>query len=492
MRRRWWFIIGAVVLIVVAGGVVAWQLLSARQAAAQVPVEQIVVQRGSLEATVDGSGSIAPAREVTLSFSSGGRVAEVLVAEGEVVQAGQPLVRLETDELELQVAQAEASLRQAELDLEALLASPDEDEVQQAQDALEEAAAALRLAQINYQAAQDSRTVNETLEDARSAYEEALNTYNYWLDQYNQGKATYWWVDRSQQRLEDAELALRRVQQQADQTLESAAAELQQAVNTYQQAKAALDELLAGPDEQEVELARLQVEQAQASLKQAQLQLEQATLNAPFDGVVTSLDATPGETVSGEVVTISDLSALEVEINLDETDIPQVAIGQKARVYLDAFPDAELEGEVVYVALSAKVESGVVLYPVRVRLAATDLPIRPGMTADVEIITASRENVLLVPLRALQNADGQYFVFRRTGTPTAGAGQGSRQGPPANFGIERVVVTVGASNGTWAEVVDGLSEGDVVVVMSQTTTEGTTIRMPGGGMFGPMFGGGRP
>lgn len=492
MRKRWWILIGIAVLLVVGGGIGAWQTLSTHQAAAQVPVEQIVVQRGDLEATVEGSGSIVPAREVTLSFSSGGKVAEVLVAEGDTVSASQPLVRLETDELELQVAQAEASLRQAELNLEKLLAPPDEQEVQAAQDAVEEAAAALHLAQINYEAAQDSRTANEALENAQSAYEEALNTYNYWLDQYNQGKAAYWYVDQAQQRLDDAELELRRTQHQVDQTMESAAAELQQAINAYEQAKAALDDLLAGPDEQEIEQARLQVEQAQASLEQARLQLEQATLIAPFDGVVTSLNATPGETVSGEVVTVSDLSTLEVEINLDETDIAQVAVGQKARVYLDAFPDAELEGEVVYVALSAEVESGVVLYPVRVRLAPTDLPIRPGMTADVEIITAAKEDVLLVPLRALQNANGQYFVLRRTGTPAAETGQGARQRPLAGLGVERVVVTVGASNGTWAEVVDGLEEGDVVVVMSQSTEEGTSAGMPPGGMLGPLFGGRRP
>ncbi len=496
MNKKKWIIV-AVVAALLAGlgyaGYTVWQGFAARGAAAQSLAEEVaVVRRGTLRVTVNVNGSLAPHAEVSLAFASGGRVAEVLVVEGQRVEAGQALVRLETDDLTLQVTQAEISLRQAELQLENLLAPPDEADVARAQDGVDQAAAALRLAQISYDGTQNSVVVNEALEDAQSAYDQALEDYNYWLDEYNENDADYWYVDRAQERLDDAELALSRMQQQADQQLQSTSNELARAADTYRQAQNDLEALLAGPDESDIEAAQLQVDQSSAALEQARLRLEQATLTAPFVGTVTALNVQVGEMAGATqpAVVLSDLAALEVEINLDETDVAQVTVGQEAQVFLDAFPGVELTGEVTYIAPVAQVQSGVVLYPVTVSLTPTDLPVRGGMTADVDIVTVSQENALIVPLRAVQSVEGQTFVLRQVTGGQDSAGRGDRRQQLVAAGFEPVEVTLGIMTDTEVEITSGLEEGDVVSVIAAPSSDGQGAggQMPGPGMF---FGRGR-
>lgn len=462
MNKKW-LIVAVVVVLVAVLGIAGYQRLSARRATAGTPMETAVVRRDTLLVTVSATGSLVPRAEVLLAFTSGGRVAEVLVEEGQEVEAGQPLARLDTADLELQVAQAEITLRQTEIQLETLLEPPDQADIERAQDAVDQAAAALRLAQINYDGAQKSVVVNEALEDAQSAYEEALNDYNYWLNEYNEGNADYWFVENARETLDDAQLALERAQQQADQTLQSAKNDLARAADIYRQAQVDLETLLAGPDERDIEAARLQVDQSRAALDQARLRLEQATLAAPMGGTVTALNVRPGEMAGAgqPVVVLSDLAVLEVEINLDETDVAQVAIGQEARVSVDAFPGVELTGEVTYIAPAAQTQAGVVLYPATIRLTPGELPIRVGMTADVEIVSASREDALIVPLRAIHTEGERAYVYRLVGGQT-----------------ERVEVALGLVTDVEAEITGGLVEGDVVVVAAGPA-QGSTVETRG-------------
>ena len=110
MGKKWWIVVGAVVLVT-ALGFFGYPYLAPQQATAEELAETAVVRRGTLLVTVEGTGSLVSRFEAALSFPSslGGRVDEVLVVEGQRVEAGQPLARLETDDLALQVAQAEAT-----------------------------------------------------------------------------------------------------------------------------------------------------------------------------------------------------------------------------------------------------------------------------------------------------------------------------------------------------------------------------------------------
>jgi multidrug efflux pump subunit AcrA (membrane-fusion protein) len=128
MGRKWRVIIVAVVLVA-ALGVVGCESLSGAQEEAGLPEETAVAREGTLVVAVEATGSLVPHSEVSLSFSSGGRVEAVLVEEGQFVEAGQALVRLETDELALQVAQAEVTLAAVEAQLAQLWAPPRTEEL---------------------------------------------------------------------------------------------------------------------------------------------------------------------------------------------------------------------------------------------------------------------------------------------------------------------------------------------------------------------------
>ena len=139
MRRA---VLIVVILLVVGGVGYATYWLGNRPPASQ-KLETVTVQRGEIMVTVSATGSVAPAREVTLTFKSGGRLARVLVAEGQAVQEGDSLARLETADLEQQLAQAQASLVSSEARLAQTEAGPTPEDVASARASLESAQANL-------------------------------------------------------------------------------------------------------------------------------------------------------------------------------------------------------------------------------------------------------------------------------------------------------------------------------------------------------------
>ena len=512
MKKKWRIV--AILLIVVAGigyaAFGAWQRMSAQQAAPEAAAgETAVVERGTLRVTIDASGSLAPDDEVTLAFRSGGQVAEVLVEVGDVVQAGDVLARLDdadareaVADAELQVAQAEVSLALARVDAELGLAQADIDGSQASYEAAVALSARtgdrLTSARVSLEQAQDS--LADALEDYNSAWDPArdweLNVK--WKKDAleNEREATEQALERAQYDLEIA---------QANYNLEVAGiseSDVQNAWTKVLNAQAA------------VENEPLQLQQLEISLSQAQLKLDSArraleelVLSAPVNGTVTVLSVNPGEMASAgqSALVLSDLATLVVDINLDETDVARVSVGQEAIVSVDAFSDAKLAGRVIDIAPVAEVQSGVVLYPVTVQLTPTELPVRGGMTTDVEIVIASKEEALIVPLRAVRSGGGKSFVLRQVAggqfpppagaqQPGGGGGVGQRpgqgevsldaSGQPIPAGFEQAEVTLGLMTETEVEIISGLEEGDMVSVVA------LAVQGPSG--FGPpgMFGGG--
>ncbi|CAG0985237.1 partial Macrolide export protein MacA, partial [Anaerolineae bacterium] len=157
---------------------------------------------------------------------------------------------------------------------------------------------------------------------------------------------------------------------------------------------------------------------------------------------------------------------LEAEVNLDEIDVVRIATGMMVSVTVDAFPGIEVTGEVIEVAPTAVVQSGVVLYPVIVRLDPTELPLRSGMTINVSFPIEQRTDTLLVPFRAIETEGGQAYVTRVTAS-----------------GSERVAVTLGLITDTQVEILSGLEAGDVVTVYANPVQDSEVMK-------NPMFGGG--
>ena len=341
------------------------------------------------EGKVVAEAVIEPARSNELRFEASGEVVEVLVQEGDVVNAGDPLARLETTDLERAIARAELDLEQAKLRLAKLQEPPDEEDIRQAEHAVSQAAAAIKVAQMDVDTIQNSVILNETLEDAQEVYEEMKHRYETRQAQYAKGEVTYFYVDQAQERYDDAKLNLERIQQQGGGQLQDARNELTRASQSYQEAQDRLAVLQKGADEHDIEAAELEIKSAELALEEARAALEDTTLTAPVAGVVTQVAVDEGEMASpGEtVLTLATLERLEAHTkDLTELDVARVKVGQAVVVTVDALPGQEFAGVVQEIALQPGDYRGDVVYTVVVELKdVANTPLRWGMTAMVEI-----------------------------------------------------------------------------------------------------------
>jgi HlyD family secretion protein len=438
--------------ILVASGVVGYWFLqqgAGNRGATTENLETVTVERGDIEATVDATGSVEPEAQVTLSFRTGGILRSLAVSEGDEVAEGDVLAELDEAELKVGVTQARLALASAEASQAKLVLGADADDIQAARDNLESAQAALAKMQAGPSA--DEITVAKAdLRRAEIALQEAQELY----DQYA-------WVGGigalpQSVNLQQATINYEQAQAAYNIAMQGPTeSQLSAAEAAVAQARSQLNSLLNGASDEDLTIAQVAVDQARASLELAELQLEGAKIAAPFAGTVASVGAESNEQVAPgtPMIVLIDPSDFYVDVFIDEIDIGQVAVGQEARVDLDAFPDDELQGHVDFISPAATENLGAVSYSVRVDFEPTTVPLRAGMTANITIVTRRRENVLLVPSRAISvdRDTGQLYVERL-----------------ANGEIERVEIEIGIQDSTHAEVLRGLEEGDQLVVGGST------------------------
>ncbi len=381
--------------------------------------ELVEVVRGNLMVTVSGSGNIAVHNEVKLTFGVAGRVDRIYVEEGDKVKKGDVLAKLETDALELALTQAKVALTKVQVDIT-------------------QAEVALKTAEYNLEQTQETYT----LADIKAAEADVviakrdLDDVLWTLSKYEEG--TPGW-----------------------ESYQKVVSYAQTRVNAAQDK---YDAMLSGADNEEVAIKRLQVELAKQSLEltkqsleltdqslaQAQKQLREASIAAPFDGVVAEVGVDEKDTVSTAttIVHLIDPGSMELKVEVDEIDVTEVKLGQRAIIELDALAGLPLEGKVSFISLLPKEEGGVITYDVKINF---DVPegvgIRTGMSSTADIVVAERTNVLLVPSRAIeQDSQGNTVVKVMV----------SEQ-------IEERTVVTGISDGFQTEIVEGLEEGEVVI-----------------------------
>jgi multidrug efflux pump subunit AcrA (membrane-fusion protein) len=156
---------------------------------------------------------------------------------------------------------------------------------------------------------------------------------------------------------------------------------------------------------------------------------------------------------------LADVSKFQTHLNIDETDIAKIRLGQAVDITLDAYPDAAITGKISEIAPGATVLQGVVNYVVTVAIDPAQVEVKPGMTANADVQVVRKENALLIPSRAIRAANQQHFVTIRSGQAT-----------------REVEVKIGLSNDQETEIVSGLNEGDEVLL-----TVVPTNRPPGFG-----------
>jgi macrolide-specific efflux system membrane fusion protein len=218
----------------------------------------------------------------------------------------------------------------------------------------------------------------------------------------------------------------------------------------------------------------LKLKQAQLAVQSAQENLQEyldsTKITAPFNGTITQADTINGDSVATGTVafTIDDLSNLVVAVQVIEVDINSVNVGQPAAITFDAIPNKTYNGKVFKTDMAGTVGQNSVNFTVTVQVTDADALVKPGMTANVTIITNQVKNALLVPSTAIftDNSGKQFVYLVRNGVVT------------------EVPVTIGAASDTTTQITDGtLQEGDTIVLSFSSSASST------GGGFG-LFGGG--
>jgi RND family efflux transporter MFP subunit len=423
-------------------------------AAAEETAQTSQVRQGSITLSVSGAGALAPGQERALGFSVSGTLAELNVQVGDVVAEGQALARLDNlADLQAEVIAAQEELVAAQEELRALQ---------------ENAAAALASARLAVTGAQ------EALYDAQAGLikegmarcdQETIEAYYYewtharkYLESLGDGggNADYYLTE-----IVPAKNTVARAYNTyaycagfADYEVEASEATLALAEAELAQAQARLDSLVENDGIDPLELAKAEnkVANAQLAVYQANEKLAGATITAPFAGTVLAVDGQVGEEVgSGAVITLADLAHPRVEFSVDETDLDMLALGELAKVTFDAIPGRTFEGQVIRIdpALESSGGYSVVTGLIELDLSQESEPARlvKGLNASVELVQASAENVLLVPVQAVRDlGDGSYAVF-----VVEPGGQPRLR-----------VVEVGLRDAASAEIKSGLALGDAV------------------------------
>jgi HlyD family secretion protein len=419
------------------------------------PVQAGKVERKvRLESKVTASGEIRPVKFYNLTAEVPGRVEEIFISEGDTVKKGQPLVRVDPTQSSFQVAAGEASVRVTQADV-----ANQQVAVQQAENSVNQMKASLAAAEADQ-------------ERNKADLQFAENEFNRYQSLVESGVVTKSQFDSVKTRLDQA-----------------------RAIVTAQQARINQLKVQVRDSELAVERARAalnssvqRVKQGQAQLNQQADQLKKTTRYSPIDGVVSSLPVKVGEFAlasfsSTPLLTVADMSQINAEIKVDETDIADVRVGQKARVKVDALGDVEIEGEVIEKGASAITRSGQTIsstantqeakdFLVKIKLNPTPevgAKLKPGMSSTAVITTATVDNVLTVPLQAIVPRE----------LPTEGQ-EKPEENPQANGGgrkkeVEGIFllkdgrasfkpIETGIKGDQEIEVKSGVSEGDEIII----------------------------
>jgi HlyD family secretion protein len=362
---------------------------------------------------VSATGVVVPERESALSFATGGNIAEILVAEGDMVEEGQALAHLNTAVLDANVARAEAVLAVAQANLERAQSGARAEEIERAEDNLSAATASVAEAAAQRDQIASGATEAEIAQaeaDLQAAYMAQRTAQN------DHDQAIGWAFNADpdfqelfpiseeeidQEQVADTQSALNI----ANQNLSSAQAYLDQllaggdpddlrvadaqvwvAAAEREAAQAQLDLLLAGPRPEEIAVTGARAAEAQTALDAAVAARDDAILTAPFAGLISALEVRAGEWINpGQPILIIGAGNLRVETtDLNEIDVARVRVGAPVTVTFDALPDETVTGTVTLIAPKSSEGAGV-NYAVTIDLVRIPGALRWGMTAFVDI-----------------------------------------------------------------------------------------------------------
>lgn len=380
------------------------------------------VKKGTVAKTIPATGTIEPVSTVSLSFENAEVIKKIYVKVGDHVTTGQLMAEQEEDDLQAQVTQSSASLKSAAAKLTALQDGSTREEIIKAE---------------------------VSVSTAKAAYDQAKAN----LDRY--------------QKLFDAGAV-----SQAD--LDSANNSYVSADGNLRQAEATLQTTYDGATAEELAAAEATYESSSTQLKMAQKELTGAKMTSPMNGIVSEINGGEGQRATANNNTTSSTNgfmaliseALQVDAQVNEADIGSLKIGQTADLTVNSFPNKTFTGKVSSISPIATTVSNVQVYNTVIQLDNNQTGLKAGMPATITIIVDKSENTLTVPKGAVTYAAKQ-----------AGNGGGKNVIVIDKSGnMETRPVELGLSDSSSYEVLEGLNEGETVIIgtgTASTTNSGT-------------------
>lgn len=444
MKKKWKWIVGILVLLVAAVGALAAYRYNQ---AAIIKVQTGKAVKQDLAQIVTASGEIKPRYYVNIGTNANvpSRITEILVVEGQRVQKGQLLARLESVQPEAEVAAQRAQVSSTEADSSA-------------------AESAVKASDENL------RTAQASIDRSKADLEQAkINFERY-------------------QKLWDEKLVARQEFDQRRIALEASQAALREAEARLSQLRAQRQQSMAA-----LSAAQRRITLAQANLRRASDVLARTQAVAPLNGMVTNLPVRVGETVvpgiqnspSSLIMTIADMSVITAEVKVDETDIVNVQLDQIAEVTIDAIPNRTFKGKVIEIGNTALLRSSGLAasqsavssqeakdFKVVVAIENPPDEIRPGLSCTARITTATRQNIVTIPIQALTvRQKGDLEPEKKGGAPSTMPEKERKKEMQGVFIVkgekaEFREVKTGITGATDIEVTGGIEAGDEIITGS--------------------------
>ena len=411
--------------------------------------ETEVLEIRDITQTVSVTGEMMSEDEISLNFEIGGRIKSVDVYVGKSVAKGDVIGMINDDVLSQEYNQAEAALAQAIAN-----AGANDDTVREAEQTKDNAQDYLD--EVEDLEDQKVEAAQQASDDADDYYDDALIYYNQVLADNGAGASE----TKLAKLTLDTALAKKRA---ADDAVETAEESKDVAVVTAENSlKTAKESLKTAQSDYAKSSKDSAVASARAAYNVALQNLEKAVLRAPVSGVITELNYKIGEVLGSASFDLSSSSSSSfakmitkdfvIESNVPESDVVKVKLGQNATVTFDAFDESEEFGaEVIEIEPAATVIQDVVYYVVKLSLKNLDGRLKEGMSADIDIHTAERNNVLAVPRRVVDESNGKKTVDILVGDE-----------------VRTVEIKTGLRGDEGEiEVTSGLQEGDNVIILKK-------------------------
>ncbi len=480
-------------------------------AAEQENTQDFRIQRGPLTKTLQLMGTVRPEQARKLSFQRAyGVISDVPVTPGQEVSQATVLVELDATALQNETAKQRTALLEARRKYDALVqergvtkrvqlleqlrqAIADHDAAKQALEVFEDGRdtvlAKSNLARMELQKAKLYLAGLEDGEERRAQIDALQVSYN----EAEVRHGPYVLIEHPSEQDRDKEWLLRNEMLDRYEALQQARLQFEMDLYTAQHGVAVAARKLADLDRQvalgadqlehtrlqagvemadaqvlsirtqldaldseglDIELAKAQAEvlKLEGKVSDAEAAVAESTLLAPFDGVVDQLQVQPGMVVQPgtELLTLISMSDLHLVVQANEVDAVQLSAGQRVQVTLDAFPGEELSGTLGDIPAFGTYQNGLTTFEIQVKLEQTEVPLWIGMSANVGVPMFREEDVVLVPAAAVQWGDQGPFVVVVQETRTA-----------------RRLVQLGISDGVHYEVIQGLTQGEIVRVLMQ-------------------------